>query len=143
MGFCNVDKIKEGAELAGLFGAASAVSAAVVNWLGRSITNVGFLQSLGYGAVTGVVGGFTAMALEEFAGINNIFIQLGAGAVVGGIAGHGVGGALIGGAIGAGSGYVIGNETRKHKEKKRREAYRAAYYHKHGHYPNAYVYRKP
>jgi len=65
------------------------------------------------------------------------------GAVVGGLIGHNVGGALIGAGIGAGSGYVIGNETRKHKEKKRREAYRAAYYRKHGHYPNAYVYRKP
>jgi uncharacterized protein YcfJ len=64
------------------------------------------------------------------------------GAVVGGLIGHNVGGALIGAGIGAGSGYVIGNETRKHKEKKRREAYRQAYYRKHGHYPNAYVYRK-
>jgi len=64
------------------------------------------------------------------------------GAVVGGLIGHNVGGAVIGGALGAGGGYVIGNETRKHKEKKRREAYRQAYYRKHGHYPNAYVYRK-
>lgn len=64
------------------------------------------------------------------------------GAVVGGIIGHNVGGALIGGAIGAGGGYVIGNEHRKSVEKKRRAAYRAAYYRKHGHYPNAYVYQK-
>jgi uncharacterized membrane protein len=64
------------------------------------------------------------------------------GAVVGGLIGHNVGGALIGGAVGAGGGYIIGNESRKHKEKKRRAAYRAAYYHKHGHYPNAYVYSK-
>lgn len=64
------------------------------------------------------------------------------GAVVGGLIGHNVGGALIGGAVGAGGGYVIGNEHRKHVEKKRRAAYRAAYYRKHGHYPNAYVYRK-
>jgi len=65
------------------------------------------------------------------------------GAVVGGIVGHNVGGALIGGAIGAGGGYIIGNEHRKSVEKKRRAAYRAAYYRKHGHYPNAYVYKKP
>lgn len=64
------------------------------------------------------------------------------GAVVGGIIGHGVGGALIGGAVGAGGGYVIGNEHRKNAEKKRRAAYRAEYYRKHGHYPNAYVYQK-
>ncbi len=47
------------------------------------------------------------------------------GAVIGGIAGKNVGGAVIGGAIGAGGGY------------------REAYYKKHGHYPNAYVYKKP
>jgi uncharacterized protein YcfJ len=64
------------------------------------------------------------------------------GAVVGGIIGHNVGGALIGGAVGAGGGYIIGNEHRKSVEKKRRAAYRAAYYRKHGHYPNAYVYQK-
>jgi hypothetical protein len=64
------------------------------------------------------------------------------GAVVGGIVGHGVGGALIGGAIGAGGGYVIGNEHRKHVEKQRRIAYREAYYRKHHHYPNAYVYQR-
>src|ERR1700753_1678406 len=64
------------------------------------------------------------------------------GAVVGGIIGHGVGGALIGGAIGAGGGYVIGNEHRKHVEKERRLAYRRAYYRKHHHYPNAYVYQR-
>lgn len=65
------------------------------------------------------------------------------GAVVGGLIGKNVGGALIGGAVGAGGGYIIGNESRKAKEKKRRAAYRAAYYKKHGHYPNAYVYKKP
>lgn len=65
------------------------------------------------------------------------------GAVVGGIIGKNVGGALIGGAVGAGGGYIIGNESRKAKEKKRRAAYRAAYFKKHGHYPNAYVYKKP
>lgn len=65
------------------------------------------------------------------------------GAVIGGIAGKNVGGALIGGAIGAGGGYVIGNETRKAREKRERAAYREAYYKKHGHYPNAYVYKKP
>ena len=64
------------------------------------------------------------------------------GAVVGGLIGHNVGGALIGGAIGAGGGYVIGNENRKADEKRRKAAYRRAYYRKHGHYPNAYVYRK-
>ena len=64
------------------------------------------------------------------------------GAVVGGIVGHGVGGALIGGAIGAGGGYIIGNEHRRHAEKERAIAYRRAYYHKHHHYPNAYVYQK-
>src|ERR1700712_3161746 len=64
------------------------------------------------------------------------------GAVVGGLIGHNVGGALIGGAVGAGGGYIIGNESRKNKEKKRRAAYREAYYHRHGHYPNAYVYSK-
>lgn len=64
------------------------------------------------------------------------------GAVVGGIIGHNVGGALIGGAIGAGGGYVIGNEHRKKVEKEKRAAYRRAYYRKHGHYPNAYVYQK-
>ncbi|MEO6630933.1 MAG: YMGG-like glycine zipper-containing protein [Mucilaginibacter sp.] len=64
------------------------------------------------------------------------------GAVVGGLIGKNVGGALIGGAVGAGGGYIIGNESRKAKEKKRRAAYRAAYYKKHGHYPNAYVYKK-
>ncbi|WP_214069937.1 hypothetical protein [Mucilaginibacter sp. dw_454] len=65
------------------------------------------------------------------------------GAVVGGIIGHGVGGALIGGAVGAGGGYIIGNEHRKAVEKRRRAAYRSAYYRRHGHYPNAYVYRAP
>lgn len=65
------------------------------------------------------------------------------GAVIGGIAGKNVGGALIGGAIGAGGGYIIGNETRRAREKKKRAAYREAYYKKHGHYPNAYVYKKP
>ena len=65
------------------------------------------------------------------------------GAVIGGIAGKGVGGALIGGAIGAGGGYIIGNESRKAKEKKRKAAYREAYFKKHGKYPNAYVYKKP
>ena len=47
------------------------------------------------------------------------------GAIAGGLIGHGVGGALIGGAIGAGGGYVVGNEIRKHKVKKRRETWRA------------------
>ena len=65
------------------------------------------------------------------------------GAVVGGLIGKNVGGALVGGAIGAGGGYIIGNENRKAKEKKRRAAYREAYFKKHGHYPNAYVYKKP
>lgn len=65
------------------------------------------------------------------------------GAVIGGIASHSAGGALIGGAIGAGGGYVIGNEHRRAVEKRRREAYRQAYYRKHGHYPNAWVYKKP
>lgn len=65
------------------------------------------------------------------------------GAVIGGIAGKGVGGALIGGAIGAGGGYIIGNEHRKSVAKKKRAAYRAEYFRKHGHYPNAYVYKKP
>lgn len=65
------------------------------------------------------------------------------GAVVGGIIGKNVGGALIGGAVGAGGGYIIGNESRKAKEKKRRAAYREAYFKKHGKYPNAYVYKKP
>jgi len=64
------------------------------------------------------------------------------GAVVGGIIGHNVGGALIGGAIGAGGGYVIGNEHRRSVEKKKRAAYRETYYRKHGHYPNAYVYKR-
>ena len=64
------------------------------------------------------------------------------GAIVGGLVGHGVGGALVGGAIGAGGGYVIGNEHRKSVEKKRRIAYREAYYRKHHHYPNTYVYQK-
>lgn len=65
------------------------------------------------------------------------------GAVVGGLIGKNVGGALIGGAVGAGGGYIIGNESRKAKEKKRRAAYREAYFKKHGKYPNAYVYKKP
>ncbi len=64
------------------------------------------------------------------------------GAVVGGIIGHGAGGALIDGAVGAGGGYVIGNEHRRHEEKERRIAYRNAYYRKHHHYPNAYVYQR-
>ena len=64
------------------------------------------------------------------------------GAVVGGIIGKNVGGALIGSAVGAGGGYIIGNESRKAKEKKRRAAYREAYFKKHGKYPNAYVYKK-
>jgi uncharacterized protein YcfJ len=63
------------------------------------------------------------------------------GAVVGGLVSHSVGGALIGGAIGAGGGYIIGNEHRKHAEKQRAIAYRQAYYRKHHHYPNAYVYQ--
>jgi uncharacterized protein YcfJ len=65
------------------------------------------------------------------------------GALVGGLVSHSVGGALIGGAIGAGGGYVIGNEHRRHAEKERALAYRRAYYHKHHHYPNAYVYQRP
>ena len=64
------------------------------------------------------------------------------GAVVGGLVSHSVGGAVIGGAIGAGGGYIIGNEHRRHAEKERRIAYREAYYRKHHHYPNAYVYQK-
>ncbi len=47
------------------------------------------------------------------------------GAVAGGLIGHGVGGALVGGAIGAGGGYIIGNEHRKHVEKKKRAHWRA------------------
>ena len=65
------------------------------------------------------------------------------GAVVGGLIGKNVGGALLGGAVGAGGGYIIGNESRKAKEKKRKAAYREAYFKKHGKYPNAYVYKKP
>jgi uncharacterized protein YcfJ len=65
------------------------------------------------------------------------------GAVVGGIIGKNVGSAVLGGALGAGGGYIIGNESRKAKEKKRRAAYRESYFKKHGHYPNAYVYKKP
>jgi uncharacterized protein YcfJ len=52
------------------------------------------------------------------------------GAVVGGLVGHNVGGALIGGAIGAGGGYIVGNETRRAREKKeraRRIAWRRAH----------------
>lgn len=52
------------------------------------------------------------------------------GAVAGGLIGHNVGGALIGGAIGAGGGYIIGNETRRAREKKeraRRIAWRKAH----------------
>lgn len=58
----------------------------------------------------------------------------GAGAVAGGLIGHGVGGALIGGAIGAGGGYVIGNEHRRHEVKKRN-----AYYRAHHRYTHSYV----
>lgn len=47
------------------------------------------------------------------------------GAIAGGLIGHSVGGAVIGGAIGAGGGYIIGNEHRKHVEKKRRANWRA------------------
>jgi uncharacterized protein YcfJ len=65
------------------------------------------------------------------------------GAVVGGIIGKNAGGALIGAGLGAGTGYVIGNESAKAKEKKRKAAYREAYFKKHGKYPNAYVYKKP
>jgi len=60
------------------------------------------------------------------------------GAVAGGIIGKGVGGALIGGAIGAGGGYIIGNEHRKNVIKKKRAAYRQAYYNKHHRYPRTY-----
>ena len=63
-----------------------------------------------------------------------------AGAVAGGIIGKNVGGAVIGGAVGAGGGYIIGNESRKAKEKKQREAYRKAYFKKHGRYPKAGTY---
>lgn len=49
----------------------------------------------------------------------------GAGAIAGGLIGHGVGGALIGGAVGAGGGYVIGNEARRRKVKRERAYYRA------------------
>lgn len=55
----------------------------------------------------------------------------GAGAVAGGLIGHGVGGALIGGAVGAGGGYIIGNEHRRHVIKKRRAYYRA--HHRYSH----------
>lgn len=65
------------------------------------------------------------------------------GAVIGGIVGKNAGGALIGAGLGAGTGYIIGNESAKAKEKRRIAAYREAYYKKHGHYPNAYVYKKP
>lgn len=41
------------------------------------------------------------------------------GAIAGGLIGGGVKGALIGGAIGAGGGYVIGNEHRRNKAKRR------------------------
>ncbi|MDB4926893.1 glycine zipper domain-containing protein [Mucilaginibacter sp.] len=92
-----------------------------------------------------ITGNF-AQAQEQHKGISSqgkgAIIGGAGGAVAGGLIGHNVGGALIGGAIGAGGGYIIGNEHRKHEEKKRRAAYRAAYYRKHGHYPNAYVYQK-
>lgn len=58
------------------------------------------------------------------------------GAVAGGLIGHNVGGALIGGAIGAGGGYIIGNETRRAREKKeraRRLAWRRAHPVHHAH----------
>lgn len=59
-----------------------------------------------------------------------------AGAVAGGLIGHGVGGALIGGAVGAGGGYVIGNEHRRHVIKRRQ-----AYYRAHHHYTHTYASR--
>ena len=55
------------------------------------------------------------------------------GAVAGGLIGHNVGGALIGGALGAGGGYVIGNETRRAREKKQRAAWRRAHPAHHAH----------
>jgi len=57
-----------------------------------------------------------------------------AGAVAGGLIGHGVGGALIGGAVGAGGGYVIGNEH--HRNVVRR---REAYYRAHHRYTHSYA----
>jgi uncharacterized protein YcfJ len=63
------------------------------------------------------------------------------GAVAGALIGKSVGGAVIGGALGAGGGYVIGNESRKRAEKKRRAAYlqrRAAW--KRAHPGKAYPY---
>ncbi len=55
----------------------------------------------------------------------------GAGAVAGGLIGHGVGGALVGGAIGAGGGYIIGNEHHRNVVKRRQAYYRA--HHRYGH----------
>jgi uncharacterized protein YcfJ len=59
-----------------------------------------------------------------------------AGAVAGGLIGHGVGGALVGGAIGAGGGYVIGNEHHRHEVKRR-----VAYYRAHHRYTHSYAVR--
>jgi uncharacterized protein YcfJ len=50
----------------------------------------------------------------------------GAGAIAGGLIGHGVGGALIGGAIGAGGGYIIG-DAKDRKKLRQRQAYNRAH----------------
>jgi uncharacterized protein YcfJ len=62
----------------------------------------------------------------------------GAGAVAGGLIGHGVGGALIGGAIGAGGGYIVG-DARDRSNLRKRQAYRRA----HPRHRTRVVYVKP
>lgn len=53
----------------------------------------------------------------------------GAGAVAGGLIGHGVGGALIGGAAGAGAGYLIGRGKDRQRGYERPVKVKRKHYH--------------
>src|SRR5262249_2909982 len=60
----------------------------VVSWLGRSITNAGFLHGFGFGAVTAITIGVSNYLLADK--ITNDWLRLGASSVIGGAVAYGV-----------------------------------------------------
>lgn len=66
----------------------ASLGSGVVSWLGRSITNAGFLHGFGFGAVVGAITWAVTPILEKK--FDNIAISLGISSVIGGAVAYGL-----------------------------------------------------
>lgn len=87
MGFsdcCSISNLLKTAE----FAIPASLGSGAVSWLGRSITNAGFLHGLGFGAVVGAITWAVTPILEKK--FDNVAISLGISTVLGGAVAYGL-----------------------------------------------------